>query len=194
MTLRDHLNELRRTLVRSAIVMAVLFALGIVFDHVLLEFVWAPWNETREAFRAAGKLDPGPLIFLGPASGMVAAFRVAFLAALILGSPYYLWELWRFIGAGLLFRERSAVRRAFLPGVALLLVGMAFGYKYLLPTTLSYLLDYIDPGLAVAQVTVDEYLGFVIALTMIMGFVFETPLIMWAVARAGLMKSSTMGK
>ncbi|MGQ0552654.1 MAG: twin-arginine translocase subunit TatC [Planctomycetota bacterium] len=194
MPLRQHLNELRRSLIRCALLLGGLFVIGIVFDKQLLAFLWQPWNETRESITAAGLRDPGPLSFLGPAQGMMAAFRVSFLFALVCGAPYFLWELWRFVGVGLMPRERAAVWRAFFPGVALLLIGMYFGYTLLLPTTLEYLVTYIPPELAVSAVTVNDYLSFVIALTLVMGFVFETPLIMWAVARAGLVRAQTMGK
>ena len=194
MPLREHLNELRRTLIRSAIVLAALFGVGIVFSEPIMRFVCEPWNKCRVALTAQGARDPGSLVYLGPAEGMITVFQVAFLAAIIVGSPYYLWELWRFVGVGLLPRERRAVLKAFFPGVLLLLSGITFGWMLLLPITLEYLVSFLNPDIAVSSVTLSFYLKFITNLTLVMGFVFETPLIMWAIARAGLMKASTMKK
>ncbi len=196
MPLREHLDELRRSLIRSAIVIGVLFAVGIVFNQQIMEFVCSPWNLTRATLRDDPGVhrDPGALVYLGPAEGMIAAFQVAFLFACIIGSPFYLWQVWSFVGVGLLPRERSAVLKAFAPGVVLLLGGIVFGWKLLLPVTLSYLVSFLDPNIAVSNVTLTFYLKFITNLTLVMGFVFETPLIMWAIARAGLMKAATMSK
>src|SRR5262249_28195266 len=128
MPLREHLNELRRTLIRAAIVLAALFAVGVVFSTPIMHFVCQPWTKCRTDLAAAGARDPGPLVYLGPAEGMITVFQVAFLASIIVGAPYYLWELWSFVGVGLLPRERSAVLKAFFPAVLLLLSGIAFGW------------------------------------------------------------------
>jgi sec-independent protein translocase protein TatC len=173
-------------------VFLALFFGGIYAGSPLLDFVTLPWEQTRTALATAGAHDPGPLITIGPAEGMVFSLRVAFLAACIVGAPFYLWELWRFIGVGLLPNERAAVRRAFLPAVLLLCVGLGFGFLVLLPLGLQYLVTYLPPEKALPQVTVSMYLSFVTTLTLVMGIVFETPLIMWAVVRGGLVGTDTL--
>jgi sec-independent protein translocase protein TatC len=192
MPLRQHLEELRRTLVRCFVAVVLLFGAGIALEPQLLKFVWVPWNTTRASLVASGAVDPGPLIYIGPAEGMLTALKVAFLFAALVGAPFLLWELWRFIGVGLVPSERAAVRRAFLPGLGLLIVGMVFGYTVLLPFGLEYLVSYLPQELAISQVTVSHYVKFVTALTLLMGFVFQTPLVMWAIVRAGLVQVATL--
>jgi len=194
MPLRQHLQELKFCLIRCTAVVVVLFIVGVVFETPLLNFMWIPWNTARHECVLAGTRDPGPLTYLGPAEGMMMSLKVSFLFALVVGSPFLLWELWRFIGVGLRPKERAAILRAFVPGVVLLICGMVFGYRILLPTGLQYLVSYLDPALAVSSVTVTSYLKFVTTLTLVMGFVFETPLIMWAVVRAGLVQVATLRK
>ncbi len=194
MPLRQHLNELKFCLIRCTAVILVLFVVGVVFETPLLHFIWGPWETARESVRASGLRDPGPLTYLGPAEGMMTALKISFLFSLVVGSPFVLLELWKFIGVGLKEKERRAILKAFLPGVFLLCCGFVFGYKILLPTGLSYLVTYLDPTYAVASVTVTSYLSFVTTLTLVMGFVFETPLIMWAVVRAGLVQVATLRK
>ncbi len=193
MPLRVHLNELRLTLIRCAVVMTVLLFVGIAFDQQLLEFLNEPWRKTRAALTPPlGPRDPGPLSYIGPGEGMLAALRVSFLFSVFVGSPYFLWELWRFIGVGLLPKERAAVRRGFIPGVLLFLGGLAFGFEVLLPIGLPAMVNYLDPAIAVSSLTIGNYYSFVVTMTLIMGLVFELPLVMWAIVRAGLIQRATL--
>jgi sec-independent protein translocase protein TatC len=194
MPLREHLNELRIMLIRCAIVLVVLLVAGLYFDEQLLRIMCEPWTKTRDAMVAAGSRDPGALSYLSPGEGMMAALRVSFLAAVAVGAPYFLWELWRFIGVGLNAKERGAIRLVVLPGVILFLAGLWFGFEVLLPVGLQAMVNYLPPDIAVSSVTLNNYLGLVIALTLIMGGVFELPLVMWAVVRAGLIERRTLGK
>ncbi|MHC5212402.1 MAG: twin-arginine translocase subunit TatC [Planctomycetota bacterium] len=192
MPLRQHLDELRRTLLRMFVLFLVLFFAGIYMSSPLLDFVTVPWDEMRAALAVDELHDPGPLIYIGPSEGMIFSLRVAFLAACIVGAPFFLWELWRFIGVGLLPNERAAVRRAFVPAVALLLAGMVFGFRFLLPLGLQFLVTYLPSEKAIPQVTISMYLSFVTTMTLVMGMVFETPLVMWAVVRGGLITTATL--
>jgi sec-independent protein translocase protein TatC len=105
-----------------------------------------------------------------------------------------LWELWRFIGVGLLPSERRAVHLAFVPALLLFAVGVAFGWLALLPVTLQILATYLDPAKFRSTVSVSQYFSFVSLLTLVMGFVFETPLLMWSVARVGLIGAAALRK
>ena len=191
--LREHLNELRVMLIRCAIVLVVLLCVGIYFDGPLLRFVCEPWTKTRHALTPPlGPRDPGPLTFLGPGEGMMASLRVSFLASVAFGAPYFLWELWHFIGVGLKAKERRAIRMVVIPGVILFLIGLWFGFEVLLPLGLPALVNYLPADIAVSTVTLTNYLELVITITLIMGGVFELPLVMWAIVRAGLISRKTL--
>ena len=194
MPLRQHLDELRASLIRCFIVLVGLVALALFVNDRILDFVTGPWTEARAGAVASGYPDPGPLTYTGPAEGMVFALRVAFLFAMLAAAPVLLWELWRFIGVGLLPSERRAVHMAFVPALLLFAAGVAFGWLALLPVTLQILATYLDPAKFRSTVSVSQYFSFVSLLTLVMGFVFETPLVMWAVARAGLVGAAALRK
>ena len=195
MPLREHLNELRRTLIRCALVLVVLIFVGIAFDDALLRFMCEPWFKVREALSPPnGPRDPGPLSYISAGEGMMSALRVSFLFSVAVGAPFFIWELWRFIGVGLLAKERRAVRSAFLPGLILFLVGLWFGFEILLPVGLQAMVNYISPDIAVSNVTLGNYLSLVVSMTLIMGGVFELPLVMWAIVRTGLVSRATLAK
>lgn len=195
MPLRQHLNELRLTLIRCAIALVLLLFVGIFFDDALLRFFCQPWFKVRAALAPpAGPRDPGPLTYISAGEGMMSALRVSFLFAVVVGGPYFLWELWRFIGVGLKPRERAAVRRVFFPAVLLFVAGLWFGFEMLLPVGLQAMVTYVAPDIAVSGVTLGNYLQLVISMTLIMGGVFELPLVMWAVVRAGFVSRKTLAK
>ena len=80
MPLREHLNELRRTLIRCAFVLVLLLFVGIYFDDVLLRFMYEPWAAVRAALTPPnGPRDPGPLSYISAGEGMMSALRVSFL-------------------------------------------------------------------------------------------------------------------
>lgn len=193
MPLRQHLEELRRCLIRALVGFAVLFVGAMVFEDALRAFILIPWEAAREGIVADGGVDPGQLIYIGPAEAFLFSLKLGAAMALLLGAPWYLWQLWSFVGAGLLPTERAAIGRAFPVATVLFVAGLVFGYTVLLPLGLQFLLTYADPDALSAQVTVSKYFGLLAALTLLMGFVFELPLVMWLVVRAGLVKVQTLG-
>jgi len=192
MPLRQHLEELRGCLLRSFGVVIGLFLVGTMANEALVRLLIVPWDRARAAIVASGHPDPGQLVYIGPAEPFVVVLKAAFLAALLVGSPYVLYEVWRFVAAGLYPRERSAVMRS-LPFAFLLMgLGMAFGFLVLLPLGLRFLGTLIAPTLVGSQVTFAAYFGLLIALTILMGAVFELPLLMWLVVKAGLVDVATL--
>ncbi len=193
MPLRAHLDELRRCLIRAVLGFVVLFVGSMVFEGALRDFILIPWESARAGILASGGVDPGRLIYIGPAEAFLFSLKLGAAMALLIGAPWYLWQLWAFVGAGLLVNERDAIRKAFPVATGLFVVGLAFGYALLLPLGLQFLLTFADPEALAAQVTVSNYFHLLVAMTLLMGFVFELPLIMWLVVRAGLVQATTLG-
>jgi sec-independent protein translocase protein TatC len=192
MPLREHLEELRRRLFRALGVFGVLFFVGVYLKDPLIEFVLVPWNVASEAIVEAGGDDPGRLTNIGPAEPFIFSLKLAGAFALLGGAPFFLYQFWAFVGVGLVARERKAVSRAFPLAILLLFMGMAFGYRVLLPLGLEFLVSYVPAELVKPEVTVSSYFSLLTALTLLMGFVFQLPLIMWAVVRAGLVEHATL--
>lgn len=192
MPLRQHIEELRGCLLRSFAAFVGLFAVAMVFRRRLLEFVLIPWDATRNSIVEAGGADPGLLIYIAPAESFIFTIKLGGAFALLVGAPFFLWQVWRFVGAGLHRNERQAVFRAFPVATGLFVVGLAFGYFVLVELGLGFLLTYTDSEVLVPQVTVSRYFTLLASLTLLMGFVFELPLLMWVVVRAGLMSAATL--
>lgn len=201
MTFLEHLEELRWTLVRSAIAVAVGFVLAFVFKTILFEeVVLAARDPHFITYRGFCKLGewlgmPGICISeLGftlqnlPVSGQfMTHMTVAFVAGFILAFPYILWELWRFIGPGLRDKERKAVRGFVAAGSLLFLTGVLFGYYLLAPLTVQFFGNYqVSPSVA-NNFALESFIGIVTQVTLWTGLVFEMPLVVLILTRIGVL-------
>jgi Tat protein translocase TatC len=192
MPLRQHLEELRGCVARSGGVLLALFIGGMLFDDPFVKFMIRPWDAARASMVESGYADPGPLGFIKPTEGFLFSMKVAGAFALLVGGPYLLIEIWRFVGAGLHIHERKAVLKA-LPFAFLLLgAGLAFGFLLMVPMVLPILLTWISADVATPTITLQEYFAMLFTLTLLLGFVFELPVLMWLVVRAGLMEAATL--
>lgn len=192
MPLRKHLEELRGCILRGGLVLLVLFAIGMVFEDAFAALMVKPWTVAREAMVADGVADPGRLGFIKPTEAFLFSMKVALSFAVLVGAPYLLFELWRFIGVGLHGHERKAVFKALPVAILLFGSGLAFGYWLVLPLALPILLTWIPAELARSQVTLQEYLSLLLTLTLLLGVVFELPILMWLTVRSGLIDVATL--
>jgi sec-independent protein translocase protein TatC len=201
MTFLEHLEELRWTLVRSAIAVAVGFVLAFVFKTFLFEEVVLaardPGFITYRAFCWLGMklgLDGLCVDELGftlqnlPVSGQfMTHMTVAFIAGFILAFPYILWELWRFIGPGLHEGERKAVRSFVGAGSVLFIAGVLFGYYLLAPLSVQFFGKYqVSPSVA-NNFALESFIGIITQVTVWTGLVFEMPLVVHVLSRLGIL-------
>lgn len=128
-----------------------------------------------------------PLKLLSYSEAFLANLKIAFLCGILFGLPWITFELWQFIAAGLYRHERVAVG-PFLPASLVgLLLGGLFAYGVLIPVGLTYLGSYGDPELLTPEFTLSSYLSLVFTLLIGMGLVFQLPLVMIFLTRAGVL-------
>jgi sec-independent protein translocase protein TatC len=174
MTLAEHLEELRRRLAIS--LAALLAAAGLSFTQVerLLEWLKRPAADLVPRFA-----------FFSPMEPLLAYVKVSVLAGLLLAMPVILAQVWRFIRPGLTRRERWLGLTFVWWGSAQFLAGAAFAYWALLPMSLRVLLG-IGRGLLEPVVSLERYLSFVTSVTLGCALVFELPVVVWLLARVGV--------
>ena len=126
MSLMEHLDELRKRIVRSAIFLALGFLAAWAFHDRFVGFIQAP-------LRAIGK----SLVFTHPMDPLNLDLQVSLVAGAILASPFILFQVWLFIAPGLYQKERRFVVPFMAATVGLFLAGAAFGYFYVLPGALK---------------------------------------------------------
>lgn len=118
----------------------------------------------------------------------------AIVAGIVLGFPYLLWELWRFIKPALQEKEVNAARGFIGYASVLFLMGVAFAYWIVTPMAVYFLGNYkIDPAIE-NIIDIDSYVSIVTTLVLLMGLVFELPIIMYFLGRFGIVSSSFLRK
>jgi sec-independent protein translocase protein TatC len=174
LTIAGHLEELRRRL--GVTLAALLVAIGLSMIHVERVIGWLQRP-------AEGRLLQ--LAFFSPTEPLVAYVKVAVLAGLILAMPVILSQLWRFVRTGLTRGERSYGLAFVWWGSLQFLAGAMFAYYVLLPVSLKFLLgigqSYLEP-----VISIDRYLAFVTTLMFLCGLVFQLPIALFVLAKAGI--------
>jgi len=176
MTFLDHLEELRKRLLVSLIAVAA----GFLICWAFAEPIFAKLQEPLVKFFAPGD----KLAYTRLTAPFFLYMKVAFFAGLFLASPVILLQLWLFIAPGLYKKERRLAAPFIIFGTLFFIIGGYFGYHYLLPATCSF---FVETGKQFKQmVTVDDYFSFASMIILATGVVFETPIIIFFLARLGI--------
>ncbi len=134
MNLGDHLGELRTRLIRGLAGPLVGTAILLPFGEAILKFLAQPLYHVMEA---AGQ--PPTLQTLNPYEAFTTWLKLVVIGGLIIGLPWLVWQLWRFIAPGLYTHEKRFVN-LLMPGSAVLTAaGLAFMYYLMLPVALAFL-------------------------------------------------------
>ncbi len=176
MSFLDHLEELRKRLIYSAIAIFVTF---------LICWNWADRIFAKLQQPLSKFLPPGDkLAYTRLAAPFFLYMKVAFFAGLFLAAPFLLLQVWLFISPGLYKREkRMALPFVFFATIFFLIGGM-FGWGYILPVTCNF---FVHTGKDFkAVITVDDYFSFASTIILSVGLVFETPILIFFLARLGI--------
>lgn len=177
-SLLDHLAELRSCLIHAFAGIFICTAICFYFHEELLSFV-------RKPIEPFLKQTGGGLVFTSPIDKIVAAIKVSLLAGVILSTPFWVYQVWRFISPGL-YRSEKRIGVFFLfTGSALFVLGCTFVYYLVFPLALEFLLNFGD-GKDQALITIDKYIGFFFSTTLLFGLAFELPLVLSILAFLGL--------
>ncbi len=178
----EHLEELRISPIRSILFLVGGTIICLFFSGYLLSFINATFTPSETAH----------LTLLQPTEGFVVRLKVAFVAGLFLTSPLWFGQLWGFISPGLYGKEKRVIIPAIVLSAAAFIIGAAFGY-----TILPYSVEYFR-SFALDNMTVNwsqgKYLDYALRLIIAFGVVFEMPLIVYLMARMGVVTTRQLRK
>lgn len=183
MTLTEHLRELRSRLVKAGIAIAIGMVIGWVFYDQLFAWLSAPFNSVVDEARASGHTVV--LALTGVADPFVLQMQIAAVAGILISSPVWLYQLWRFVTPGLHKHERRWAIGFVLVAVPLFALGVSLAYV-LLPYGLQVLFGFTPDGVE-NIVSVDRYLSFFIRMVLIFGVGFLVPLFIVLLNFAGVL-------
>jgi len=172
----DHLEELRKRLLISFIAIGVGFLACWAFAEPIFGILQRPLTNF---------LPPGDkLAYTRLTAPFFLYMKVAFFAGLFVAAPVVLAQLWLFIAPGLYKKERRLALPFIIFGSVFFIMGGYFGYRFLLPATCSF---FVETGKQFKQmVTVDDYFSFASTIILATGVVFETPILIFFLARLGI--------
>lgn len=185
MTFWDHLDILRKHLLRIIIVLMVLTVVAFVFKDELFAVVLAPVKASEVGAR---------IINTGLTTQFVTHVTTSFYAALLLAAPYVIYELFTFISPGLYANERRHTIRLVLSGYIMFMLGTAFCYFILFPITFDFLGGYQVDTSVDNLIGLDSYIDTFLVLHLMMGAVFEMPVLCWLLALIGLIDHKMMAR
>jgi sec-independent protein translocase protein TatC len=190
MALSDHFRELRARLIRSALILVVLFFVAIYFYDQLLELVQHPYEDAQEQLRANGTQTEA--VVNGATGGLLLQMKLCGVVALIVASPYWLYQIWAFVVPGLHPNEKKYTRMFAAVAGPLFIGGVALGY-YVLPTGLHVLISFTPKGVT-NLVDFTNYFSFLIRMLLIFGIAMEIPLFVLLLNLAGIVSGQQIGR
>jgi len=179
MPLLEHLEELRRRILRSILALGIGVAACMNWAPEMLRFLARPIYD----FLPEGS----KLAVLGVTDPFLLYFKTALFAGLFLAFPALLWQAWQFVAPGLYAKERRWIGPFVFLGWIFFLGGGAFAYYVAFPFAVQFLLELgADFELVI---TAERYYGFLLTVVLGLGLMFELPLALTLAARVGLVTS-----
>jgi len=214
----DHIDELRKHLFRIAIVMVSLSAIALanssfVFDKILFGPVKSDFFTYRFLCAFTNKIRPILCDFsslLCPEEGLcfkdihiqflntelfgqfIAQLQVCILLGFVASFPFIIYEVWRFVKPALSPEESKKASAIIIFSSLFFFLGVAFAYFLIIPFSLSFATNYVVSAQIENRFTFDNYTGFVSMMMLGCGAVFELPMIVYFLAKMGLLTASFM--
>lgn len=174
MSIMDHLQELRRRLIIAILSIGAASLVCFYFVDDLMKWITQP----------AGKL-----YYLSPAEGFFAYMKMSVFAGFLLALPVVLFQAWVFIVPALNRSEKQLAVILVPTSVLLFFIGLSFSYFLVLPAALKFFMGFASDSLQ-PLLSLGQYLSFVISMMLPFGFVFELPLVLFVLAKIGLISSA----
>ncbi len=185
MPLTNHLEELRKRLIRVLVVLAVGFGVCYTFKDWSFRIITKPLIEVLP--------ESSSLIFTGLPEAFFIHMKIAFFASLFLTSPYTLYQIWKFLSPGLYDRERKYVIPFVISSTLLFVGGVLFGYFIALPPAFHFFVSFSTDVLK-PMVSFREYLGLTLKFLLAFGLSFEMPVFIFFMTKLGMVNAAILSR
>jgi sec-independent protein translocase protein TatC len=178
MTFLEHLDELRRRIIYSLYALAATCAVTFTFMDRIAAYM-------LRYFAAYGTYHGGKLIFTQITEGFMFDFKVAGLAGLILASPFVFSQFWLFVAPGLYAREKRVVLPFAASATILFGAGVWFAHAIAFPRMFQFFAGF-STDILIGMFTISEVFSFYVRMVLGLGLVFELPMLVFFLARFGV--------
>lgn len=205
MSFFDHLDELRKHLMRSVLVLIIWVVVAFIYiDYLFHKVILGPVQTDFLSYRALCAISELlnntsrlcidtiniQLVNLQVQGQFIAAFKISLIAGFILSFPYLLWEFWRFIKPALSMYEKKMATGLVTVCSLLFFMGVSFGYFVLSPISIHFFVGFTISDSIANQPTFQNIVSLVSVLSVGTGLLFELPILMYFLAKVGLSSSA----
>jgi sec-independent protein translocase protein TatC len=176
MSFLEHLDELRKRITHAVVALLVGFLVAFAFIEQIWTFVFA---------RLTADVPGGHLIFTEPGEAFFLYLKMAAIAGVLLASPYVMYQVWLFVAPGLYANEKKFAVPFVFFATALFIGGTAFSHYLLFPAAWKFFASFSNEFLEFTP-RVEPVWSLYVKLLLAMGLVFQLPMLMFVLARFGL--------
>jgi sec-independent protein translocase protein TatC len=176
MSFLEHLEELRRRIFKMLAAVLVIAIGAYYYSDKLIDYFTKPL----------------PVVyFMAPTEAIMVRIKISLIVGVLVGIPVILYQLWMFVGPGLLKREIKIVAPIVISATIFFLGGASFCFFLILPFAMQFLLSY---GTANMQplISIDSYMSFAGMLILAFGLIFELPVVSFILGRVGIITSKML--
>ena len=193
MTFWDHLDELRGVIIRMLLVTMLAAVVAFVIKDELFAVVLAPRTSDFITYRLLG-VEPFSIHLMN--TGLTEQFmmhlKTAMYVGVLVALPYIIYVLFRFVSPALYDNERKYATVLCTSGYLMFMLGTALNYFLIFPLTVKFLGTYqVSPDVA-NMLTLQSYMETLLMMKLVMGIVFELPVVSWILGRMGLVNAQMM--
>ena len=202
LTFWDHLDELRGAIIHIICAALLCGIFAFVFKDALFNIVLAPTNSefitytllNKVASLTGATVEPFSIELINTtlASQFLIHMRTAFLAGALCASPYIIYCIMRFIAPALYSSERKTVITVVSFAYMMFIIGILLSYFVIFPLTFHFLGTYQVSAKVENLISLESYISTFVQMSLLLGLVFELPMICWLVAKLGLIKATMM--
>ena len=185
-TLRDHFVELRNRLTKSALVLVITTVIAFIFHQQILEILMMPAAD----FTSLPNNKP---VYTSLTEFLGTAMKASMLAGFFASLPFILWQIVKFSTPGLNSSEKKYLYLLMPVVVLVFVLGASFGYFILFPPAVKFLIDF-GSDIATPMIRIGNYVNLMLSLLFWMGIIFELPVVLFFLARIGVVKPKFLSK
>ena len=194
-TFWEHLDVLRWVIIRSLGVATVFAVVAFCLKDLMFSVVLAPRTSEFVTFRLMGTdAFSVNLMNTGLTEQFMIHVKVAMYAGLLCAAPYIIYELFRFVAPALYAKERRAGLWIVTTGYLMFMMGTALNYLLIFPLTVRFLGTYQVSADVANMLTLQSYIDTLISMSLVLGVIFELPVVCAILGRLGIINGQLMAR
>ncbi|RKX22904.1 MAG: twin-arginine translocase subunit TatC [Candidatus Zixiibacteriota bacterium] len=177
----DHLEELRRCLIKSVLAVVLFSFVAFYFADYIMEFIKIPLQNKVELYNIA------------VTGSFYAYLKVSLICGFIASLPFNFYQMWSFVAPGLYKKEKLLIIPLVFFSTILFLIGASFCYVVVLPLSFAFLIGF-SGDVIINTITIGSYISFVGLLLIAFGFGFQMPIVAYVLGKMGILSHEFLSK